>query len=176
MIVDLQTILQRAVQADQTQVDYHMGAGQNRAAAPVPWAPYITPDKVRHARGCDCSAFACWSAGVDKHDLEFNCWWNTDAIVRDAMGANKRWRLIPNPVPGCCVVYAGHRKPDGTRAAGHIGIVVDVARQLTRDCGSSAFDDGGDGITLRHVASLWSRPPSLPQPIFCVPVDVEVPA
>lgn len=83
---------------------YKMGTGPcSDADLVAPWD---------HER-TDCSSFATWAVGVAKHERRI--WWGTRAIYADAMGPQKRWRLVawaadpdtPAPV-GCIIVYPGH--------------------------------------------------------------------
>jgi len=91
--------------------------------------------------GCDCSAFVARCHGGRKFDG--SRWYNTDAIYTDAQTANKRWRQIPAPVPGCIGVYPG-RTRNGKRTAGHVWVVEDVAACMTIESSSS-----GKGIARR---------------------------
>ncbi len=84
--------------------------------------------------GCDCSAFVARCCGQRKFDGAV--WWNTDRIYDDATGANKRWRQIPAPVPGCIGVYPG-RSVSGRRRAGHVWVVENPATFTTIECSSS---------------------------------------
>jgi hypothetical protein len=172
----LAQVLVRIASADQTRGAYHMGAGAKRAAALSPWAKFECKDGTILPLASDCSATLCWAMGVDKHDRALGVWWNTDAIVRDAKGPQRRWKQLAAPVPGCGVVYGGHLDEDGDREAGHCGIVKDVAGRLTWDCGSSSWRKGKDAITVRQLSSFWGRPSSLPQPIFVVPVTMDLAA
>ena len=157
--------LTRAQLCDNIPCAYVMGAGTNKASTSTPFEGK-TIDGHWYANCSDCSNFSCWCLGVDKHDG--GQWWGTDQIVQDALGPSKRWKLLPAPVLGCMVVYAGHMV-DGHRQAGHCGIVCDIGQKLTYDCGSSSFKHGGDAVTKRHLPGFWFRPAALPQPIFVVP-------
>jgi len=109
---------------------YQMGAGQVHANTDHPWDS---------ANLCDCSAFADWCAGVDKHGPASAAWQNTDALVNDGLHALKQdlWRLLDAPVRGCLIVYGGHTDADGKRRAGHVGVVLSPTE--TADCSSTGM-------------------------------------
>lgn len=99
--------------------------------------------------GCDCSAFAARCCGQRKYDG--HVWWATDRIYDDANSANPvRWQKIAVPEPGCIGVYPG-KVVAGTRHAGHVWIVADVAKGTTIECSSS-----GGGIASK-MRSSWFR-------------------
>ena len=162
----LEQIAQRAETADQTPVSYILGAGTSHADAPVPWTTHKDADGTVHTRACDCSAFACWASGVNKDDA--GTWYGTDRIVADAKSVQKRWKQLDKPARGCCVVYPGSRRADGTWHYGHVGVVVDAGGEVTIDCASTPYKIGGDAITRRaNLSFFWSNP----DVIFVVPVD-----
>ena len=100
-------------------------------------------------RGCDCSAFVARCCGQRKNDG--GVWYNTDRIYDDAIGANKRWRKIAGPVPGCIGVYPG-KAGKTSRVAGHVWVVEDVAACATIECSSS-----GGGIARRTRAAWFGQ-------------------
>lgn len=106
---------------------------------------------------CDCSGFAAWVLGIDRwqgrHRKPWSSripWIETTAIVRDATGPQLLFVQLPEPVPGCLVVYG-----DRLGRQGHVGI-VDNVRSATDfdvvDCASRR----GDAIQRRD-ASLFLR-------------------
>lgn len=99
--------------------------------------------------GCDCSAFVARACGNRKFDGKV--WWNTDRIYDDAKGANKRWRQIDKPQPGCIGVYPGVTQ-HGKRTAGHVWVVDDPTLCTTFECSSS-----GKGIASRRRPQ-WFKP------------------
>lgn len=114
----------------------------------------------------DCSAFFWSLMGEKKKDR------NTDWVRADAVGRKSRFRQIAQPVPGAIAVYGTRweKTPSGAtkRHAGHIGIVVDVAKKLVIDCSSSQ-----NGIRLHRQPVLLDGPSDKRQAglIFCVPVE-----
>lgn len=114
----------------------------------------------------DCSAFLWVVLGEAKRDR------NTDWIRADAVGRQSKFRQIPEPVPGCIAVYGGRweqvpGKP-AKRHAGHVGIVVDVAKKTAIDCSSSQ-----NGIRLHRQPVLFDGPSDKRAAglIFCVPKE-----
>lgn len=114
----------------------------------------------------DCSAFLWNVLGEKKKDR------NTDWIRADALGRKFKFRKIDAPVPGCIAVYGSRweKTPTGAtkRHAGHVGIVVDVAKKLAIDCSSSQ-----NGIRLHRQAVLFDGPSDKREHglIFVVPVE-----
>ena len=102
---------------------YTMGGGAVKSSALTPWGA---------DNKCDCSAFADWCAGIDKHGPASPSWQNTDALVNDGLHALKQdlWRLLDAPVRGCLIVYGGHTGADGKRRAGHVGVCVSATETI----------------------------------------------
>lgn len=89
--------------------------------------------------GCDCSALVAWVLKLPKWQRdeiwyldELNDGWlNTDGIWLDAHRRFGYFEKLEGPVPGCVVVYPGHKGRMGLPEApgpkiGHVGIVTAV--------------------------------------------------
>ena len=108
----------------------------------------------------DCSAFL-WRALHDrKHDR------NTDWIAGDALHACTKFHAVDVPFPGCVAVYGSRWEhvegQPAKRHAGHVGIVVDVAKKLVVDCSSSQ-----NGIRVHRQRVLFDGPSDGRKVIFC---------
>jgi len=120
-------------------------------------------EDIRPGGKLDCSAFVWNVLGEKKRDR------NTDWIRADAVGLQKRFAQIAEPVPGCIVVYGSRweKTPAGVvkRHAGHVGIVVDVAKKTVVDCSSSQ-----NGVRLHRQAVLFDGPSDKRENgvIFCI--------
>jgi len=125
---------------------YLMGAGATRAIAPVPWGADLRQD---------CSAFADWCAGIDKHGPASPAWQNTDALVNDGLHALKQdlWRLLDAPVRGCLLVYGSH-VVDGKRRAGHVGVAVSATETIDSSSTGKGIGRGVHSVSwfLAHGA------------------------
>lgn len=118
-----------------------------------------TEDGDGPVQSFDCSSWIWDCRGEKKHDR------NTDWILADATGKQTKFRAIPAPEPGCIAVYGTKWKKNGERMAGHVGIVVDVARKLVIDCSSSQ-----NGPACHVQAVLFDGTKDGRKPIFCIPV------
>lgn len=74
---------------------------------------------------CDCSGFVAWCLGISRYQADKGKPWSTairwietTAIYNDAKGKRLLFTQIPEPVPGCLVVY-----PDRI-GQGHVAIVA----------------------------------------------------
>lgn len=123
-------------------------------------------EDIRKNGALDCSAFIWKLFGENKKDR------NTDWLRNDALTKMTRFRRIAAPVPGAIAVYGTRweKTPTGMtkRHAGHVGVVVDVAKKLVIDCSSSK-----NGIRLHRQAVLLDGPADKRQNglIFIVPVE-----
>jgi hypothetical protein len=123
---------------------------------------------VKKGGKLDCSAFVWQVLGEVKRDR------NTDWIRADAIGRQSKFRQIPEPVPGCIAVYGGRWEQvpgqAGKRHAGHVGIVVDVAKKTVIDCSSSQ-----NGIRMHRQPVLFDGPSDKRTAglIFCVPKEIQ---
>jgi len=99
---------------------------------------------------CDCSGFAAWTMGINRWQgrhkkpwASYLPWVETTAIVRDATGAQRLFKRIDEPVPGCLVVYG-----DRLGRQGHVGIVDNVRglKDFTVIHCSKGNDRSGDAI------------------------------
>lgn len=123
-------------------------------------------EDLRENGKLDCSAFVWTVLGEKKRDR------NTDWIRSDALGKQTKFKQIPEPVAGCIAVYGSRweKTPAGVtkRHAGHVGIVVDIGKQLAIDCSSSQ-----NGIRLHRQSVLFKGPSDRREQslIFCVPVE-----
>jgi len=111
-------MIQRARRACALPISYCLGAGGMKPGAPTP---------ADAAGRCDCSGFVCWCLGLRRQAEDpgiaqaVGAWINTDAMVRDILGAQVLLRSCA-PKPGAVVVYPGPPR----RAVGHCGIIVSV--------------------------------------------------
>ena len=85
----------------------------------------------------DCSGYVAWCLGRSRKPSEaFPFWLSTDSIVGDARGRKRLFRPIPAPIPGCLAVYGDSKDSKGVAHQGHVGIVIDPAKQMVLDCSS----------------------------------------
>lgn len=123
-------------------------------------------ENIKENGALDCSAFVWQVLGERKRDR------NTDWIRSDALDKQTKFKRIAAPVPGCIAVYGTRweKTPLGTvkRHAGHVGIVVDVAKKTVIDCSSSQ-----NGIRLHRQVVLLDGPSDKRDAglIFCAPVE-----
>ncbi len=117
-----------------------------------------TEDGDGAVQSFDCSAWIWDCRGELKHDR------NTDWILGDASGKQTKFKAIASPVPGCVAVY-GTLWSKGQRHAGHVGIVVEVARKLVLDCSS-----GQDGPAVHKQAVLFDGPSDGRKVMFCIAI------
>lgn len=80
------------------------------------------------ANRCDCSGFAAWAVGLDRHQpgsptlAKFNGGWlSTDGILHDS----GLFVAVEVPLPGDLVAYGDHLR-DGRKRQGHVGVVVEA--------------------------------------------------
>lgn len=101
---------------------YVLGAGGFHPETSNPSSPHWQTGKV----GCDCSGFVLWCWGVSRVQRapDGTDHINTDWLVADARGAQKRVMLVDLPSPGDAVVFGAHVGKDGQRKIGHTGIIV----------------------------------------------------
>lgn len=167
-------VWQRVAVTDSQPVDYLLGGGQARANAPHPWKAFTVGDQY-YARGCDCSAAACWIVGVDKYDPITRLWYGTDNMWGDATGPQRRFKRLNAATQGCLAVYP-HYTRNGKQQAGHVGLVIDPVEHLVIDCAGGVDDDQpgvGDAITKRIAHFFWNpSPPYRRAAIFVWPVNV----
>jgi len=104
----------------------------------------------------DCSAWIWDCVGDKKHDR------NTDWILADATGKQTKFKVLAAPLPGCVAVYGTKWLKGGKRKAGHVGIVVDVARMLVLDC-----SDSQDGPACHVQEVLFNGTKDGRKPVFC---------
>lgn len=108
--------------------------------APDPASHWRSPVKRIALATCDCSGFAAWSLGYDRHQPgEDEEWFNTDAMIRDARAGGATWfrELVldhadplrrQRPLPGDLAVFGSiDLDRDGARdRVGHVGVIVGV--------------------------------------------------
>jgi len=121
---------------------YQMGSGAVHASAATPWGA----DNRQ-----DCSAFACWSSGIDKHGPASPAWQNTDAIWTAAHLDSGQWQMLDAPVRGCLLVYAGHSDAHG-RHPGHVGVCVNATETI-----DSSSTGKGIGRGVHSVSFFLAR-------------------
>lgn len=100
---------------------------------------------------CDCSGFVSWVIRQprDKSGRKPSSI-HTDAIAKDATGAQAMFRRIARPVPGCFAVYPDYRDAAGKLRQGHTAIVTGLFPLTIVDCGETA-----DGITERSGKAFF---------------------
>lgn len=139
-------------------IRYGMGQGGNHPEDPLPTRNGL----------CDCSGFAAWVLGVDRHQADKGKPWSksmpwieTMAIVRSVYDPLRSVsdqhgmfiRLL-DPVPGCLAVY-GDYKSLGRTHQGHVMVVeaVPPGRILTIDCSVS----GGGIAAMDRTGIIKAR-------------------
>lgn len=144
---------QRAWAANGKPCTYKLGRGGFNAQHPNS----ATWDGARS----DCSGFGSWvfmTRRAPKEGRPF--WFETTAIYNDAEGEQSVFVRIPEPVPGCMVVYG-----DSNGKQGHMGIVVAVGPDGEYDAIDCATGRGNRAIKLRTDAQkLFGKRGA----IFCV--------
>lgn len=115
-----------------------------------------TEDGEGPVQAFDCSAWIWFLMGEKKNDR------NTDWILADACGKQTKFRRIDAPVPGCIAVY-GTKWVKGERYAGHVGVVVNVARHLVIDSSSSQ-----NGPACHKQDVLFTGTKDGRKPTYCV--------
>lgn len=103
----------------------------------------------------DCSGFVSWVLMIKRAPKLIRPFWiETTAIYQDAIGKQRTFKQIPNPIPGCVVVF-----PDRVGREGHIGIVSEVSNGAVYhvvDCASKGITEHSGAYFVHHNA------------IFCV--------
>lgn len=136
-------VLARARSNIPKKIKYRLGGGKLRA---------IGDSCADEQNSCDCSAFVCWSLGIDKHTnhplyIKFNeGWCNTDAIVNDIKNSTGFFKQISVPEVGCVIVYPQN---SGGHKIGHIGIVTEVINgKVTKviHCSSGNYKKTGNAV------------------------------
>jgi len=135
----------RARSAIRKGTKYKMGRGGFKPSSPLPHDAALC---------CDCSGFVAWCIFMSRSleatgkDKRFGMGWiETTNIYRDAMGPERLFRQIEDPVPGCGVVY-----PDKGGEDGHVGIVSSVQPSgafTVVDCSSGQYRRTRQAITER---------------------------
>ncbi len=160
----LDELFQRAASQEGLGIAYRLGGGAVRAARPT---------CADAAHTCDCSAFVCWSLGIDKQGSypylvppngivePGNQWYGTDNIWNDAVHLQMGlFQQIREPVPGCLVVFPARRRADGKTTPGHVGLVLRVGAQgveAVLHCSSSNFRATGDAIRETDATVFRNR-------------------
>lgn len=144
-------VVQRALDSAGRGCKYKLGAGGRLWHKSTPWNP-IT-------RECDCSGFAAYSLGVDRHTnhpwyVSFNGGWlETTAIVRDARtAAFGMFTELPwvDAVPSDFLVWG-----DAGGKQGHVGVIVSVnpkGPMLVAHCSTGNWRRTGDAIRVTDAA------------------------
>lgn len=104
-----------------------------------------TPAESRllYRNRCDCSGYVAWCLGLSRKPKPYRPWWiETTNVYRDAVSARRVFRIIPEPVPGCVVVFGDYTR-NGIKHEGHIGLVVGGGEDDYR-----VIDCTGKGITV----------------------------
>lgn len=126
-------------------------------------------DPRDEAGSCDCSAFACWVLGLQKHQEQFawlrrlnGGWFNTDGIWWDANRESTGYfNALSAPQLGAVIVYPSRRVSATTGPAiGHVGIVSDVRGTNVRrviHCSSGNYRRDGDAIAETSPDGIFER-------------------
>lgn len=125
------------------------------------------PNEVGWDKGlADCSGYVSWVLMIARKPKLIRPFWiETTAVWNDARGKQRTFREIPEPVPGCIVVFPDFRS-NGRKHEGHIGIVSAVHERKMYD----VLDCTSRGIREHSGAYFVSR-----SAIFCVlKEDMEV--
>lgn len=131
--------LARARSAVDQGITYKLGKGGVFPNAKLPSNPF---------KQCDCSGFVAWVLGISRVPKPSRRWWiETTNIYRDAIGPQTVFARIPEPVPGCVVVF-----PDREGHEGHVGIVSQSYPLRVVDCGSPGITERGGGYFERNHA------------------------
>lgn len=154
-------ILNRARSAIGKGIRYSLGCGgwDPTDALPATLVWRRPRGKVLPVRALwlDCSGFIAWCVGLSRKTTIFRGKWgiSTVSIHKDAMGPGKWFKLLEpgEPIrPGDIAVYPDRRDTITKKTIqGHTAVVVDAAKRLVIDCGSSS-----DGVTER-VATFWNK-------------------
>lgn len=124
--MDVDVLLTRARSACNRGTKYDLGKGGKRPAQEMPWESIM-----EHA--CDCSGFVAWALGLNRfmrgtawYDATHNGeWFNTDAVVRDALSPYGFVSKVEDAEPGALIVFPRA----GAGSYGHIGIVSAVGEK-----------------------------------------------
>lgn len=143
----LQLRVTRAIAATGFGVTYKLGKGGFNPADKTPGAQ------------CDCSGFLSWVAGISRFQGDKNKPWSkhlewieTSAMVEDARGAQRLFKIIDKPVPGCFIAYRD-RRVLGIPRQGHCGLVVgSESDPLCVDCSTGRFKRAVGKV---RRASFW---------------------
>ncbi len=137
----------RAKAATAFACTYKLGKGGMNPASSTPGAE------------CDCSGFLSWVAGISRYQGDKNKPWSkhlewieTSAMVEDARGAQRLFKIIEKPVPGCFIAY-GDRKVLGVPRQGHCGLVV--GEEADPSCVDCSTGRGSRAISKARRASFW---------------------
>lgn len=154
-------IVARARSAVGQGIRYALGCGGWEPTDALPCRKVFRRPKGKlvpvRALWCDCSGFVAWCIGLSRKTTIFRGKWgiSTVSIHRDAMGPGKWFRLLDpgeDPLPGDFAVYPDRFDAVARKTLqGHVGVIVDPAKRMVIDCGSSS-----DGVTER-VATFWGK-------------------
>lgn len=173
-------VVDRALTAAKTRVDYILGAGGRDPYASTP----VTKRGSRY--GSDCIGFALWCLGIDRYqpvdgeDIDYpfyEGWINTDSMLMDANGPRRYFEPVAYPFPGCVIVYPSTYKNGKRDRLGHIGVVVSVKGSRAKDikvidCNASLTRKlSGFAISETTAASFVSKPGALFVRAKWIPID-----
>lgn len=145
----------------------HVGRGHWDLGGGAPYtaeSPFSITGNPKPGR-VDCSGFGAWCLRYLRGP------WNTDAIIRDARGQTKRWRLVARSErvrPSDVIIMPGlDRDGDGDRdIIGHYGVIVgvdpDFVRggrewwQLLQVCHASSRRQSELGAIRVTDATIWA--------------------
>ena len=144
--------IQRATAQTGKGAVYRFGGGRT--------TPYGS-SPLDETRGCDCSAFVCWCARIEKYQGH-QLWWlkklndgwlNTDGIWVDAVQHRQGFfDELEKPEIGAIAVYpASHVAGVSGPKIGHTGIVTHIEDDVVTGvihCSSSNYRNYGDAIYM----------------------------
>jgi hypothetical protein len=140
--MSLSNRVERALDALRFRCLYKLGRGGFNSLHPV--------NPAWDGGRSDCSGFVSYVLMTRRSPKEARPFWiETTMVYNDAVGAQRAFRAIPKPIPGCLVVY-GDRKG----SEGHIGVVVSVSGDTyaTVECASGILGRTGKAIRKRENA------------------------
>lgn len=151
-------IVARARSAIGHHTIYALGRGGRNPAAALPGDA---------ANRCDCSGFAAWAVGLDRHQpgsllAKFNGGWlSTDGLLYDAEHGGGWFRLVEVAEPGDLVAYGDHLR-DGRKRQGHVGVIVSATGSAWDNlrvvhCSPRNWRVTGDAIQETGAAVFQSR-------------------
>jgi hypothetical protein len=140
--MSLSNRVERALDALRFRCVYKLGRGGFNSLHPV--------NPAWDGGRSDCSGFVSYVLMTRRSPKELRPFWiETTMVYNDAVGAQRAFRAIPKPIPGCLVVYGDRKGQEG-----HIGVVVSVSGDTyaTVECASGILGRTGKAIRKRENA------------------------